>query len=703
MPEEIHNWLINFQGRDISATTSIDALMAKLGELRASVAQTNAALGGLGGAPTTTTITGTAESMWGATTMTMPVAAVPPTASGLAGGGISPYAYSGMFDVQMAEQEAWMQQRAAQMQAARGQGLWESFLQRTTPVEQQTWGGLEAQFSTITEPITRQPTPFGGLEVQRGYDYQLEQLAEFQAAYGSIINKTPQMVDGLKSVSGGMKEVGDSAGKVGSETSRMVDYTIRYLIRYFLIWQTMRTVQELISKTTEAIHEQQWAMHDLQTATQATDDQMQAYQGTLLTTSLMMPAVQPAALVGALPMGEQATQRAAQLAQATRQEPETWIAFLRRLQEIHGYTAGEIENDLDRIIVAYSNATLAGDNFFSNYPKWMNEAIATTGAFADAVERAANVQERQMNLWQRLTGIQDWGAAAQRGELVQELQAGYMERPAAERRALERQFRREMGFGEPLIDVGVTRTLPEFYQWLAESQTTMGPPPMAQAAREGGWQFATGFAGTMTQAQFDKLSNLVDVTRTQWDEQKKLGHITEKSFWVGEGSNKHLETIKNFAEVISIATSEMNQRQKEAVYNIPSGAQGILLSVAAMTGAAELRGGGGATSTTPSQTPAQETFNWGDIYLPMIMKSYQYGGRVPGPVGQPQLAVVHGGEEYSGVGGGAMSGTANIKVESTLLLDKKQIAKAVSEVQGHQVYQALRASGGLVGSILSAG
>jgi len=70
--------------------------------------------------------------------------------------------------------------------------------------------------------------------------------------------------------------------------------------------------------------------------------------------------------------------------------------------------------------------------------------------------------------------------------------------------------------------------------------------------------------------------------------------------------------------------------------------------------------------------------------------AFQYGGTVPGPAGQPQLAIVHGGEKYAGVNGqypidGGESPTVIVKVEGGLFLnddrDMDKLAVAVAEAQ----------------------
>ncbi len=50
--------------------------------------------------------------------------------------------------------------------------------------------------------------------------------------------------------------------------------------------------------------------------------------------------------------------------------------------------------------------------------------------------------------------------------------------------------------------------------------------------------------------------------------------------------------------------------------------------------------------------------NWKppQIEVPSAVPAFKHGGRVPGPFGQPQLAVVHGGESFSGMNGRSGSG-----------------------------------------------
>ena len=77
---------------------------------------------------------------------------------------------------------------------------------------------------------------------------------------------------------------------------------------------------------------------------------------------------------------------------------------------------------------------------------------------------------------------------------------------------------------------------------------------------------------------------------------------------------------------------------------------------------------------------------------------YQYGGVVPGPVGQPQPAIVEGGESITPRGQAAMG---SIKLHSHLYLNSREIASDVAKIQGDKLLQAQRASVGATGSLIS--
>ena len=55
---------------------------------------------------------------------------------------------------------------------------------------------------------------------------------------------------------------------------------------------------------------------------------------------------------------------------------------------------------------------------------------------------------------------------------------------------------------------------------------------------------------------------------------------------------------------------------------------------------------------------------------------YQHGGVVPGPLGSPQLAIVHGGEEYAGVGGRVGGRTVNVVLNCAAFMGDQMQARA---------------------------
>lgn len=77
------------------------------------------------------------------------------------------------------------------------------------------------------------------------------------------------------------------------------------------------------------------------------------------------------------------------------------------------------------------------------------------------------------------------------------------------------------------------------------------------------------------------------------------------------------------------------------------------------------------------------------LLTPQALESFQGGGVVPGPIGQPRLAVVHGGEEYLSPGGRAGAyRTANIYI----LLDGRTIGRVV----GQPLIDEIRAKTGVL-------
>ena len=98
---------------------------------------------------------------------------------------------------------------------------------------------------------------------------------------------------------------------------------------------------------------------------------------------------------------------------------------------------------------------------------------------------------------------------------------------------------------------------------------------------------------------------------------------------------------------------------------------------------------------TPSPAASQ---SWGLAYGLYNWPQYQYGGTVPGPVGQPQPAIVHGGETITPAGQqSAMMPPVLLKTQ--IDVDGRKVAESTHYLLGDRYAQASRAafgSGGLV-------
>ena len=87
------------------------------------------------------------------------------------------------------------------------------------------------------------------------------------------------------------------------------------------------------------------------------------------------------------------------------------------------------------------------------------------------------------------------------------------------------------------------------------------------------------------------------------------------------------------------------------------------------------------TAFTPVKAPASITTPTVSATLPTTsIPKFAFGGVVPGPLGAPQLAVVHGGEEFSGVGRSFSSGPA-VVINSPNLMNDSAMRQLVRMIQ----------------------
>ena len=63
------------------------------------------------------------------------------------------------------------------------------------------------------------------------------------------------------------------------------------------------------------------------------------------------------------------------------------------------------------------------------------------------------------------------------------------------------------------------------------------------------------------------------------------------------------------------------------------------------------------------------------------LMSFQNGGIVPGPIGRPHLAVVHGGEEISGANRKLPRGDMNLTIENNIVVEGEVSDESISKLQ----------------------
>ena len=620
MPEETHNWLINFQGRDTSATTSIDAILAKLEQLRTSVAQTNAALGQIG----LTT---------GPVTMAGP--AVAPT--------------------------------------------------------------------TIQEgavPIS--PTQFAAMSS--------EARQQIMAMAPSLVDVT-QATQTATTAQAAFSESLDETGKAAQRSGHWLGgYIQRYLIRYLVVWQGMVALRTGIRDWIQAHEDMALAIFRVQTAMQTTVDTAQSYVTTMGEAGMRTGVPTGVMVGGAIALGPTMAEQAARFGQMTQMgagEAQQFFADIQRQTKI---TDEQLEMLMARMFLAWAKHGTVAMQHWREFTNEIPTGLDTMKQWEDAWGRFEKTGTHAANM----VGAAWKEALSSLGEYqpiidIQTTIAQFLYGRAAinpermtQQELNQRVAEYEKTTGMPATQLGGRLFYPNFMAWVGEQKmreaqealTTMGPPSQEQAIREGGMTAVSGLAGVMQRPEYERLATRVEALQAEWVERGLVGTWQEKSFWVTDKMGGDVEMLKAYAEVVAIATSEMNERQKSAVWNWPGGAPMIIMPEAlGQVGATTQR----PLSTTPSEpvTPkwSPHPIDWSNPW-----QMYQYGGTVPGPVGQPQAAIVHGGETITPAGQSAMG---YLRLQSDIYMDGNRVAQSVSTRLGDQLMQAQRASFGSGGGLVS--
>ena len=475
-------------------------------------------------------------------------------------------------------------------------------------------------------------------------------------------------------------------------------YLQRYLIRYLVVWQGMIALQTGIRAWTQAHEELDRTLFSLQTTMGMTADQAERYINVMGGIGGAQAGMQAGAAGGmAMQFGAMTGMGGAEGAQ-----------FLGGVQRQFGLDSGQLEELIPRMWAAFAES---GEDIQTFLGHWQ-ELINAMGGGSDAIAkwtRALEIYEttgmratdRVSAAWTEMLSvigntqvITDSKNAWADFFSVLTGQVKYSDLTQSEQRAAQARYEKETG-GDA-ARVGQFFPTGDFWDWFAKGgmgggtdtgRLTIDPSDISQGAGMTTW--ATNLAGgAMQQAEFERLSAGVESLQARWDELGIIGTPTTQQYWVEDAMGGHIADIKADAEVIAIATSEMNEQMKTAVYNWPGNVAMIAMGVGAATsGTTAIRRGPAAPPYTP--------LGGGAPYIPGAWpgpggpQEFQHGGVVPGS--GPQLAVVHGGETITPEGQSPI-GYLRLQVDS--YLDGNHVAQSVSTRLGDQLYQAQRAAGG---------
>jgi len=302
------------------------------------------------------------------------------------------------------------------------------------------------------------------------------------------------------------------------------------------------------------------------------------------------------------------------------------------------------------------------------------------------------------------------GMAGLAGMNWRELREKYLETFSREEQAaMERQWGER--FGVEWQGLGESPLLQNrrFTEWAleqgirAKAAATGGTATTAEAGVAGEpltTFVASGFE-RMTQAQFEQYDKLREAAEGQMKAANLTAGELTKQIITNEEGNLILRQIETNTLADAIASEEMNERQKTAVYNWPGNVSYIAMGAQAATGKDVGVQGQQTQVNRPTWQP--QNIDWGSnpnywYYIPGISpwSQYQYGTK---EVRETGPAIVHKGEQIIPAGGGGMAG--NLTVQSNLYLNHRVVALSVSRIQGDQLLQAQRAAGGQIGSIAS--
>jgi len=606
----------------------------------------------------------------------------------------------------------------------------------------------EAYKQAGLRPIEEKEFPFVEKMEARGIplENQVKVLDEMKNVMSSSLGPQEAFATAQRNIKRSLDETGESAKTSGNWLSR---YIQRYLVRYLVVWQGMRALQSTMRDWVAAHDEMDRALFRSQTSMGLSISQAERYMATMrrMGGEVGLPAAQMAG--GAMQLGPTAGM-AGQFGAMAGMGGAEGMKFLAGIQKQYALSAEELEELIPRIWAAFAGSGEDIQTFLGHWQDLVNDL----GSGSDAVNKwtrdwatyettSMRATDKVKAAWgdflivlgdiQPIVDAKNWLA-----DLFTNLAAGLElgDLPREEHEALYQQYEAETG-------VSVSpwrRNTPEFQAWWRDKQESETTRPVPEMPAHEEWRLTgklpgggEGAIGTqfidsvqiMTQAQYDQLEAITNQKEEMLTAQGIISSEIREQVAIQTEHGYKFDTLNTTALALLLANEEMNERQKSAVYNMPSGAEGIMMALMG-TGTVTsqetgvTRGGGGgapisfgmfdpanpwgatpnmSTPTGPAYAPPPinpglEPRNPWIPWIPGGLPYYQSGGAVKetGP------AIVHKGEYVLPAGGSSLS---NIKLQSNLFIDGTQVSTAVSKVLGDQLLQATRASQGQVGGILA--
>lgn len=535
------------------------------------------------------------------------------------------------------------------------------------------------------------------------------------------------------------------------ESRRMVGYTMRYLVRYLLVWQGLRAVRRLMSDWIQSHDDLAMSMLRLQWAMGITGPRAERYMGRLMGISgaVGVPAAQLAG--AAIAGGPQFAQQVGQLAQITGAEFPQMQAFLTQVRRDFRLTDQEFRMFIARFHEAFVKSGEPIDQFIRHWQEMIGEIAEGPDVLARYEERLVQLAEsgvqatnRLSAAWANYTGILGDTAAitAAKSALAELFVAGRegiqeLERQGTWARLVSWMPLIHMPFGVGLRMAGQGQAEPgatvagrtitsahERWRLTGERPGALGPGQQYGLQR---------FLGTMTQRQYGQMSRLAkEFDKSMEQLGVKMEDVVARDLRVQTEHGYRLDRIVASAEGIQWATEEMRDILGGALvgyFNWPAGAAGQPTAMIVGRGIAQVRRG----PETVSEESFQRSVGQGS-WQPTTFPPYsEWPTRpadwplwnIPGTQREPNLSTAGAPvyapppamsprsqpsytwsqqhedrrlQEIQGSRGGA-GGDLKQKIELHVSGDK--MAETTNKILGDKLRQATRAAGGQVGGLVS--